>query len=259
MRLRLRDKAALKSEVATTFVKAIIVGIAFFKAGDNSAFQQMPFLFMCLQMSIMSGMQAMPKLIEDRCIMKIEVSDRLYNEWAFILSSFIITNAISQTLNVIFLLIAFGMSGISFSYFPSFYGWQLLVILTTDSMFNCIAAFAKSAEVAQQKAIPPLMFCIIFNGFFVTLKGVQVWMKWAIYVSPVFYGLQQIAISLFSDGVRPGDLSGVPYGDSGQFVIDQYGFQSDWSGIALSVLLSYIAVFRLLQVYALQKLNNPEK
>jgi hypothetical protein len=67
-------------------------------------------------------------------------------------------------------------------------------------------------------AIPPLMFVLLFNGFFITLAGVQDWMIWAIYISPMFWGLQEMASLLFSDGVPP---TSPDYPRSGQFVIDQ--------------------------------------
>lgn len=254
--LRGRDKLALKADVGSTLVKGVIVGIAFFDTGSNPAFNQMPFIFMAMQMSVMGGMQQMPSLIASRDIMKLDVKDRLYSEWAFILTELILNNAVSQTLNIVFLLIAFGMSGVGFDKFGAFYLWQLLVILTTDSLFSTLAAVAKTAEQAQAMAIPPLMFCVIFNGFFVTLRGVQPWMKWAIYCSPVFYGIQQISIELFSDGVPTTDPA---YPASGQFVIDNYDFRDDWSGIAVGVLFALIVFFRFLQVVALKRLNNPER
>ena len=148
------------------------------------------------------------------------------------------------------------VSGVGFDKFGNFYLWQLLVILTTDSLFAMLGAIAKTPEQAQAMAVPPLMFCIIFNGFFVTLKGVQSWMKWAIYISPVFYGIQQIAVELFSDGVSP---TSPAYTRSGQFVIDNYDYRDDYTGPALAVLFSMFCFFRTNQVVALKRLNNPEK
>jgi hypothetical protein len=159
--LRKRDLASLKADFGSSIVKGIIVGIAFFNIGEKPAFNQMPFIFMALQMSIMGGMQQMPRLIQSRDIMKLDVADRLYSEWAFIISEFILNNLFSQIANLIFLLITFAMSGVGFSKFGSFYIWQLLTILTTDSMFALLGAVAKTAEQAQTMAIPPLMFCII--------------------------------------------------------------------------------------------------
>ncbi|KAL1499710.1 hypothetical protein AB1Y20_011905 [Prymnesium parvum] len=254
--LRRRDVAALRADFFASVVKGLIVGIAFLDVGSRPALNQIPFIFMALQMSIMSGMQQMPRAILNREIMKLDVADRLYTEWAFILSDFLLNNTISQLANLVFLIIAFSMSGVGFDLFGSFYAWQILTILTTDSMFALIGAIGKTAEQSQSMAIPPLLFCIIFNGFFVTLKGVQSWMKWAIYISPVFYGIQQIAVELFNDGV-PRTSPG--YTESGQFVIDYYDFRTDMAGISLAVLLGMTSLFRIGQVVALNKLNSPQK
>ena len=125
-------------------------------------------------------------------------------------------------------------------------------------MFNCIAAFAKTSQQAQMMAIPPLMFCIIFNGFFVTLAGVQDWMIWAIYISPMFYGFQEIVVGLF-DVDPPVPVNSTAYRNSGTFVIDTYEYKTDFAGPAIAVLAAYNVIFRCLQVYALKHRNNPEK
>lgn len=182
---------------------------------------QMPFLFMCIQMGVLSGMQTMPSLIADRNIMKFEVSDRLYSEWAFLISKFILQNIVSQLVNLLFLVIVWAFSNIGYASFLPFWGWQLLIVLVTDSLFNTVAAIAKTGAQAQAMAIPPLMFVLLFNGFFITLAGVQDWMLWAIYVSPMFWGLQEMASLLYSDGTP---TTSPDYPRSGQFVIDQCAF-----------------------------------
>ncbi|MBO8631258.1 hypothetical protein INO08_16270, partial [Staphylococcus aureus] len=82
---RRRDVAALRADFFASVVKGLIVGIAFLDVGSRPALNQIPFIFMALQMSIMSGMQQMPRAILNREIMKLDVADRLYTEWAFIL------------------------------------------------------------------------------------------------------------------------------------------------------------------------------
>ena len=216
--LLMRDRKSLRTDFLTAIVKAVIVGIGFFDTGSNTKLQQMPFLFMCIQMSVLSGMQSMPALIAERQIMKFECSDRLYREWAFLISTFILDNIVSQLANLVFLVLVFAFSRIPYSSFPSFWLWQLLVVLVTDSMFSAIAAVAKTGAQAQKIAIPPLIFILLFNGFFITLSGVQEWMVWAIYISPMFWGLQEMVSALYQDFTPKGSPD---YPRSGQFVIDQ--------------------------------------
>lgn len=188
----------------------------------------------------------MPKLIDERTVMKLETSDKLYSESCFILTSTSINLVTSTIANASFFVIAFAMSGVHWDFFGTIYLWQLLNSLTMDSLFSFLAAVAKSGQQAQQMAIPFLMTFIIFNGFFVTIKTCPKFMLWAIYISPFYYSIQEIAVGLFNDDAL------------GKLVLDAYGFESR-PPLALAVLLGLLGLFRICQIVALKKLNNIER
>ena len=85
-----RDRAVLR--LCTTFaveiVKALVVGIAFFDIGSKAVQGQVSFIYMMLQMSALSTMQTMPRLVDERTVMKMETGDRLYSEWAYIVVAY---------------------------------------------------------------------------------------------------------------------------------------------------------------------------
>merc|ERR1711998_122565 len=95
--------------------KALIIGIAFWDIGSTFPLNQMSFLFMMLQMSAMAAMQKIPEMIVDRTVMKFEVSDRLYSEWAYITVSFLKGLLISTLSNLLFFVVAFAMAGMDWS------------------------------------------------------------------------------------------------------------------------------------------------
>jgi len=92
-------------------------------------------------------------------------------------------------------------------------------------------------------------------GYFVTKATVASWMMWAIYLSPLFYFIQQVSMELFSDGTKKNEPN---YLDSGQYVIDFYDFK-DMLGLAVVVLVLELLICRVLQVVFLKKMNNPSR
>lgn len=146
----------------------------------------------------------------------------------------------------IYLVIAFAMSGLPFSIFGGVYGWSLLAIMAASSYFQMMGAVGKTMSDAQVKAMPYLILMMVFNGFFVTLGTAPSFMVWAIYISPLFYFIQQAAILSFGDTA------------AGQAQIAFYQY-TDMAGTAVVVLCAMIVIFRTLQIVALKKLNNIER
>ena len=110
---------------------------------------------------------------------------------------------------------------------------------------------------AQVKAMPYLILCMLFNGYFVTLNTVAGWMKWAIYCSPLYYFIQAVAIANFDTG-QPCDNLQPDYPNTGPCLIASYGFKS-MQGASIAILLGFALLFRVMQVICLKKLNNIER
>ena len=187
--------------------------------------------------------------------MKYEVSDRLYCDEVFILSTAIIDITLFLLFNIVYVTIAFSLSGLSFSFFGTFYAWQLLCLLTIQSYFQMWAAAGKNTADATTKSMPIMILFLLFNGFFVTKNTVVSWMLWAIYCSPLFYFIQQVSVTLFDDGTSKDDPN---YLSSGQYVIDYYDFE-DMAEVAAVVLICETVLFRVLQVVFLKTMNNLDR
>ena len=275
-----RDRTVLRTTFAVEIVKALVVGIAFFDIGSKAVQDQVSFIYMMLQMSALSAMQTMPRLIDERTVMKMETGDKLYSEWAYIGVSYILNLAISTAANLIFVLLAFSLGGLPFRFFGAFYAWQFLFVQVMTSLFHAVAAVATKSEQAQQLALPFLMLFILFNGalrtcqlgtchgmaatltmlpsrlrssvlagFFVKLPSVQVWMKWAIYISPFYYSLQQIIVTCFGEPDDPTHVA----------LLAGFEFRKDFGGVAAAVLLGEWAIIRAFQAYALKTMNAVQR
>jgi len=248
--LAMRDKQGFIAELVVAFAKALVVGLAYMKIGNLDAFQQCGFFFMVLMSVSIDGMKDMPKVINDRMIMKSEVSEALYSEWAYIISFTIINWVQSFLSNAIFTLVLFWMSGLSWDLFGSVFLWTSTLSITFGSMYLMIAAIGKDSAVAFVMSLPFLMLFMLYNGFTVTKKTVPSFMRWALDISPVAYGME--ALVLDAADVYESAHSMYPV------LLDQFGYERR-SKKALEVMCSCFLLFRAIQIIALKKMNNLQR
>jgi len=162
--LKSRSKGALVAQLVSTIVKGVILGIAFLKIDQEAPIYQVAFIFLLAQMEVMGLLQGVESTIKGRTIMKYEVSDRLYRDEAFIISMAIVDTVTFLFFNIIYSTIAFALSGLSWSYFGTFYGWSLFCLLVFQSYFQMVAAASTSSADATTKALPGMIMFVLFNG-----------------------------------------------------------------------------------------------
>jgi len=243
-----RDKQGVWAELIVAVVKALVVGLAYLDVGELGAPQQVGFFFMLLMSCSIEGMKNMPKVIGDRTIMKTEVADALYSEWAYIFS-FTIINWIQQFIsNALFVVVIFLMSGLSWELFGITFFWTSLLSVTMDSMYLMVAAIAKDSASSFVISLPFLMVFLLYNGFTATRKTVPPFMTWAIEISPVAYAMEAMvnaASKVYDGGLYP-------------MLIDNFGYVEE-PVRAVEVLCAGFLLFRFVQIVCLKKLNNIQR
>merc|ERR1712151_1464418 len=97
----------------------LIMGLCFFDVGSKSpkGATQMSFLFNLLMQVSLCSMNIMPQLIDERNIMKLEVSEALYSEWPHIISTTILSTAQNMVANTFFVFLMFALGGMDWSHF----------------------------------------------------------------------------------------------------------------------------------------------
>mmetsp|Transcript_103404 Transcript_103404/g.183696 ORF Transcript_103404/g.183696 Transcript_103404/m.183696 type:complete len:671 (+) Transcript_103404:108-2120(+) len=251
--LRLRDKKALLAELISAVAKAIVVGIVYMRTGELTAQQQIAFYFMlCMTISI-DGLKNMPTIIGERTVVKMEASESLYSEWAYIIAFAFAGLVQGLVCHSIFVTILFAMTGLRWALLSSVYLWSTLLSIAMDGLYLMVAAAAKDATTAIVMSSPFLMLFLLFNGYTTTRSSVVIWMRWAVDISPVAYSIQQITISaatVYSDDTN--------LTNGYQYEIERSGF-SDQPLVALSVCIACIVIFRTVQVICFIKLNNIQR
>ena len=241
-----RDKRQLKTRFGISSLQGLIIGLAFLDIGNKLPVQQLSFLFMLLQIGALSNMSVMPEMIAQRLVFKFEHSDGLYSTAA----SFIVDTAVNNTLavcgNFLTTCIMYALSGLKWSNFGQLYFWSLICFVVMVNFFKIIAAVAPSHAESLQVAMPGLMMFILFNNFFVNRATAPVFMRWALYISPMAWTIEQIITGLYpaNDDIR------ALYG---------YDDSSAQSVRAFIVLLVEAIAFQLIAIVCLAKLNKIQR
>lgn len=253
LKLYTRDTSGIAVEYIMAVVKALLLGLGLMRVAREPAQLQLGFVYMMVQVVSLNGMSGIAKDIDDRVMMKWDTSEALYCELPYIISSFLIKTFFGFFSNGLFICIMFLFGGFGWDVFLPIFGWTVLSWLVFDSLFGMMAALAKSSATAQATAMPLVFMFTVYNGFTVTREGVPAFMSWAIYVSPAAYTIQGVAVALSSAENHTGNQTA-----SWDLVNQTYGF-TDQTSLALSVMIGWIILFRIIQAIGLAKLNKIQK
>jgi len=196
----------------------------------------------------LDGIKVMPRAIQERTIMKLETSEAMYSDWAYIIPFTIINSVISFAGNTIFLVLVFFMSQLDWKAFPVLWWWSSLVFISMESLYLMIAAIAKDGTAAQILLVPFIMIFLIYNGFTVSRNSVPPFMAWALDISPVARAMEEVVFAI----QEVTDNAAIKIAET------MFGFQSNQPA-ALGVILGWLVVFRIVQVICLRMLNKIQR
>jgi len=244
LRLSLRDPLGINMELGVAVGQSVVIGVTYLGVGEKEAYNQMLFYFMLAMTVALVGMKVMPKLVDERLVVKKETSEALYSDWAYIIS-FSVINMITGFLgNSIFVTLVFWMSSCSWDMFPTVFFWTTVLYLVMDSVYTMIAAVAKDSTSSITMTLPFLTLFLLYNNFTVYAEILPSFMQWLLRLSPVAYTIGQIAYE--ANELDPQHFKSLA---------EQRGY-ADHRGVALAVMVGYWVLFRGLSVVCLKNLNN---
>eukprot|EP00656_Telonema_subtile_P021955 TRINITY_DN2299_c0_g2_i3.p1 TRINITY_DN2299_c0_g2~~TRINITY_DN2299_c0_g2_i3.p1 ORF type:complete len:363 (+),score=114.12 TRINITY_DN2299_c0_g2_i3:172-1260(+) len=241
-----RGREGLVFRFSLAVAKGLIVGSAFIQIGNESDRNQISFVFMLLQVAAISGIPLIPELVDNRHVMKLETSEALYSEFCYIIANFVIQTPLAIVDTSIFFIIMFSMGAVPWSHFGIFYHWTILMTIAFDAIFACAAAVAPDAAQAQNMCLPVLFLFLIYNGFTANKQTIKIWLRGALYISPVAWAFEQVSVSMFKD-------------TPGYAVLQQefaFNDSTAYTLYAYLVMGAIFWVFRFLEAYALIHFNN---
>lgn len=245
--LRFRDKGYVIGDVVAAIVKALVVGIAYLGIGEKGALLQTAYFFMTLMTSSIDGLKSMPTVMAERQVMKMETSEALYSQWAYIIAFTLINTLQSLITNSLFLVLLFSLSGLRWGMFAAFYLWMTMLYFTMEGLYLMVGALMPDTTSAQIASLPFLMIFLLYNGFTVTRLTVTPFMAWAVHVSPVAYAMEGLVVA----------AQDVYHDRAPEFqkVVEQYGYKQQL-GIGIEVMSGCLLLFRAVQVLGLRFLHN---
>lgn len=250
LKLRWRDRNGLLADLLGGVIKALVVGIVYMRTGQLDVKAQVSFFFMLCMSCAIDGLKNMPTVISERTIVKMEVAEVLYSDWAYIISFTFLSLVQEVVVHSIFVVIICAMSGLRSTMFPSIYLWTTLLAVTMDAMYLMVAAVAKDSTTAIIMSAPFMMLFLLFNGFTATRSSVVPWMRWAIEISPVAYSMQQLTFTaMWAYEDNDSLIAGYNY------IVSTSDYK-DQPIRAVAVIASCFAVFKIIQMVCFHCLNN---
>jgi len=238
--------------VATQAILGFVIGGIYFGVGEKEpkGMTQMAYFMMFLNMVTLAPILSMPALINQRLIMKLETSEKLYSEGAYIVAFLLVNMTLSMVGLLLLILIMFAMGKMPWSSFGNLLYWGVLNFLMMDAMVGFGTAVASNAEQANYVLMPFQIFAGLFNGFALTKISAPTFLKWIFYISPVSYSMEDIAH--FNYGNDPViwntlvDYNGLEWSDSTVIV-------------GTVITCAFVIIGRVGQVMALKYLQNVQK
>ncbi|CAE7276376.1 ABCG2 [Symbiodinium natans] len=247
VRLLLRDQQGVFTEILVAIAQALVVGAAYIGIGkgEDAGYHQVGFYFMLVMTCALSGIKVMPKAIAERTVMKLEVSEVLYSDWAYIIAFTSLNLFLSLFCNCIFVTLVFALSGLEWTVYPIVLLWNSIIYISMDSLYLMVAAAARDSSSAQILLAPFLTMAMLFNGFTVSRKSVPEFMAWALELSPVAHAMEEMVLAI-QKGLDSAEL---------KLVETLFGFESHL-GRSLGVLLGWFLVFRIAQIICLKTMHH---
>eukprot|EP00439_Symbiodinium_sp_Y106_P043956 s2238_g5.t1 len=303
-KLRYRNKTHLLMDLAAAVAKAVILGLAFFEPrlnlgqiescaeipsdiGQKSQQFQVGFFFFVLMACSIDQVKTMPAMIAERNVMKLETSEALYSEWAYILPVTLMSAMQAVVTHFVFIALLWPFLSFPVSLFGHVWFWSLMVNMVMDSLYVMLSGIAKDDEmkfhanaqqsllsmaigvkvavstcedatIAQIMSLPFLLIFMLYNGFTVYRTTCPKWLLWALNISPVAYAMEAITIAAARICVYDGPACGK---DWQLLLIDGFAILGQFSYIeqsprAIVVMCADILVFRAVHMVCLKFLNN---
>ncbi|CAE7554138.1 abcG2 [Symbiodinium natans] len=251
--LRSRDKRGFLADLLGGLAKAVVVGVVYMRTGELGAAQQTAFFFMLCMTCAIDGLKSMPAIIGERSIVKMEASEVLYSEWAYILSFGVLNTLQMLLVHSIFITVLFAMSGLRWQMYGDVYLWSTLLAATMNALYLMVAAIAKDATTAIVFSSPFMMLFLLFNGFTATRSSVVPWMRWAIDISPVAYSIQQM---VYAAKHTYADEENLVQGYENVIQLSEY---KDQPYTAIAVVAICFGIFKSVQLTSFRLLNNIQR
>ncbi len=82
--------------------------------------------------------------------------------------------------------------------FFTFYLFALVSLLNGSMIYRAMGAMSRTLEGTQPPGAVFALLLVLYSGFVVPAHAMRPWLKWFIYINPVYYGFESMIINEFS-------------------------------------------------------------
>jgi len=253
VKLMLRNPTILVMQVLVPTLEGAGLGLCFMGVAERGAYPAVTtitgWLNLLLMAVLFGGFTSVPQLIEDRILMEKEVSEALYMEVAHIAVGIILDMIMTTVRNALLTTIMYAFTGLSWSTFPPYLMWMLLIGATMDPIFKAAASIAGDMQVATMMGFIVVLQIAVFNGIgFVNKAGSPPFLKPILYIMPSCRVAEQVAWSLYGQDEASWGL-----------LQSFLGLETPSAGITLAVCIIWFCLGNIAASLALVYIKQVEK
>uniref|UniRef100_A0A6U3AZ91 ABC transporter domain-containing protein n=1 Tax=Lotharella globosa TaxID=91324 RepID=A0A6U3AZ91_9EUKA len=196
LRLNVRDPQKITAKAGNALVMGVLIGMMYYHVKD--AFTP-AFGYIGLAILSMSAMVSLPSFFSDRLMFNLERMDQMYPTFPYYVVNTGVGIVISLVWNVLFSIIVWAMSGLSWDKFSDFLLIGFAVFWATDGLVTLIASTCRTMEQAMALFNMTIGLFLLFNGFSANTKTTPSWLSWLCFGSPLYYSLEMFLESLYAN------------------------------------------------------------
>lgn len=191
------NPAYMQTKFGQAFIMGIFTGTLYYQIDYDEYTSKFGLLFSSLMYLGLSGMAAMPGLIERRAVFYKQRSASFFPTYAFTLSQVVIDVVVTLLETIVYANLVYWPAGLSSSAFFPFFVLCFLLSLAMSQWFAVVAAAAPDSQAAQPAAGMSIVLCVLFSGFIVQRENVPEAWKPLYWVSPVALAWRAASINEF--------------------------------------------------------------
>ncbi|KAJ3045021.1 hypothetical protein HDV00_012442 [Rhizophlyctis rosea] len=281
----LGDKFSLVHRYAYNALMAIVVGTLFWKLplDATGAFNRGGVLFYALLFNSLSAQGNIPKYVSGRSIVQKHKSWALYRPSAYYLGSMLVEIPFLALQILVFASLLYFMAGLNGTDRGTHYAFFMLVVFLTGlaygALVRLLSTVSSSLEMANRLNGITLISLVLYAGYLIPPPSMKPWFGWIYWVDPLGYGLKTLLINEFSGQTFVCDPpSLVPYGpgydnasshgcflqgatagatsvEGAAYLQAAFEIDSSWKWINVAILIAFWAVYTLLAMFAMEKVE----
>lgn len=266
------NPAYVKTKGFQAVIMGIFTGTLYYQLKYDEFSSKFGILFSSQMYLGLSGMAAMPALVDKRQVFYKQRAASFFPTIAYVCAQTVVDVTIAICENIIYANLVYWLVGLAPSAFGVYFGLCILLSLSLSQWFAAIAAIAPNTATAQPLGGMTMVLCVLFSGFIIQRSEIPEGWKFVYWMSPISLAWRAGSINEFRSDLyekctyqiselgcpRNVDDGCCAENTDGIFFLKTYAVQTgtEYITIGLCVLFAYFCFSLLLQSYLLSHVRH---